>query len=145
MGQQLGHFGGMMHGSLLQGSCAVHIPGAKIRPVVKQNLRYLKLVAVRRSVKRCCAPIPLHCAAWKGHTEVVKLLLSAGAAVNDHNQNGHCRPVTIPGGDQPGICRERLANCDNVPGFGGFKNLTFLLHRLFPRVFSEVPSAGQGG
>jgi len=31
----------------------------------------------------------LHCAAWKGHTETVKVLLDAGAPVNVHNANGH--------------------------------------------------------
>jgi ankyrin repeat protein len=32
---------------------------------------------------------PLHCAAWKGHDEVVTYLLEVGADVNDHNQNEH--------------------------------------------------------
>lgn len=32
---------------------------------------------------------PLHCATWKGHTEVVLLLLEAGANINAHNQNSH--------------------------------------------------------
>ena len=32
---------------------------------------------------------PLHCAAWNGHEDVAAILLDAGAAVNDHNQNGH--------------------------------------------------------
>lgn len=32
---------------------------------------------------------PLHCAAWKGHAEVVVLLLEAGADVNAHSQNSH--------------------------------------------------------
>lgn len=31
----------------------------------------------------------LHCAAWKGHTETVQVLLEAGAPVNVHNSNGH--------------------------------------------------------
>ena len=32
---------------------------------------------------------PLHCAAWKGHREVIALLLKAGADVNAHNNNDH--------------------------------------------------------
>ena len=32
---------------------------------------------------------PLHCATWKGHPEVVKALLAAGADVNSVNQNEH--------------------------------------------------------
>jgi Ankyrin repeats (3 copies) len=32
---------------------------------------------------------PLHCATWKGHQNVVVVLLDAGADVNAVNQNGH--------------------------------------------------------
>jgi hypothetical protein len=31
----------------------------------------------------------LHCATWKGHQDVVKLLINAGADVNIHNNNEH--------------------------------------------------------
>jgi len=32
---------------------------------------------------------PLHCAVWKGHLDVVSVLLDAGADVNALNQNDH--------------------------------------------------------
>jgi len=32
---------------------------------------------------------PLHCAVWKGHEDVVALLVDAGADVNAHNENDH--------------------------------------------------------
>lgn len=32
---------------------------------------------------------PLHCAAWKGHVEIVELLLSAGAEIDVHSNNAH--------------------------------------------------------
>ena len=32
---------------------------------------------------------PLHCATWKGHLNVVELLLKLGADVNARNQNDH--------------------------------------------------------
>jgi len=32
---------------------------------------------------------PLHCAVWKGHEDVVALLVRAGADVNAHNENDH--------------------------------------------------------
>lgn len=32
---------------------------------------------------------PLHCASWKGHTEVVSLLIARGADVNSQNANTH--------------------------------------------------------
>lgn len=32
---------------------------------------------------------PPHCAAWKGHLEVVRILLDAGAEIEAQNQNSH--------------------------------------------------------
>ena len=32
---------------------------------------------------------PLHCAAWKGHLEVVEYLLDRGANIDAHNENSH--------------------------------------------------------
>ena len=32
---------------------------------------------------------PLHCAAWKGHIEIVELLLDASAEIDAHNNNTH--------------------------------------------------------
>jgi ankyrin repeat protein len=41
------------------------------------------------SAKDSDGSTPLHCATWKGHQNVVELLLSRGAEVNAHNQNDH--------------------------------------------------------
>ncbi len=35
------------------------------------------------------ASTPLHCAAWKGHAEVVAILLDFGADIQARNENGH--------------------------------------------------------
>lgn len=32
---------------------------------------------------------PLHCASWKGHTEIVCMLRDAGSDIDAHNENGH--------------------------------------------------------
>jgi ankyrin repeat protein len=32
---------------------------------------------------------PLHWAAWKGHPEIVEILVAAGADIQAHNENGH--------------------------------------------------------
>lgn len=32
---------------------------------------------------------PLHCAAWKGHADIARLLIEAGANLNDENENDH--------------------------------------------------------
>lgn len=32
---------------------------------------------------------PLHYAAWKGHPEIIDLLIDAGADIGAHNENGH--------------------------------------------------------
>ena len=41
------------------------------------------------SVRDIDGSTPLHCATWKGHLEVVSVLLAHGADVNAHNQNDH--------------------------------------------------------
>ena len=50
--------------------------------MIKKDKAYL-------SIRDTDGSTPLHCASWKGHTEVVKALLDAGAKINDCNQNGH--------------------------------------------------------
>ncbi len=40
-------------------------------------------------VRDADASTPLHYAVWKGHRELVELLLAAGADVNARNQNDH--------------------------------------------------------
>jgi len=41
------------------------------------------------SVRDSDGSTPLHCACWKGHEAVVKLLIECGADVNAENQNEH--------------------------------------------------------
>jgi ankyrin repeat protein len=41
------------------------------------------------SVRDTDGSTPLHCATWKGHENVVEVLLQAGADVNAVNQNEH--------------------------------------------------------
>ncbi len=51
-----------------------------------------KLLARDKSVVRARdkdGSTPLHCAAWNGHVQVAKILLQAGADINDHSRNAH--------------------------------------------------------
>jgi ankyrin repeat protein len=41
------------------------------------------------SAKDSDGSTPLHCATWKGHANVVEVLLANGAEVNAHNNNEH--------------------------------------------------------
>ena len=41
------------------------------------------------SAKDTDGSTPLHCATWKGHANVVEVLLAHGADVNAHNNNDH--------------------------------------------------------
>ena len=55
---------------------------AKIRALLKTDRDLVNALDTDGST-------PLHCAAWKGHIEMVAFLLEAGAKVNAHNQNEH--------------------------------------------------------
>jgi ankyrin repeat protein len=55
---------------------------ATVQALIKKNQALLRARDTDGST-------PLHCAAWKGHAEVVEALLAAGADIDDHNQNDH--------------------------------------------------------
>ena len=53
---------------------------------VKQLLKIDPSLSGARDKDGCT---PLHCASWKGHAEVAKVLLDAGADINAKSQNDH--------------------------------------------------------
>jgi ankyrin repeat protein len=55
---------------------------ARVKELIEQDAT---LIAARDSD----GSTPLHCATWKGHQNVVELLLSLGADVNARNSNDH--------------------------------------------------------
>jgi ankyrin repeat protein len=64
----------------------------------------------------------LHCACWKGHIEVVKLLLEAGADVNAINKNDHWGFTPLHAaahGNQGAIAELLLTHGADVNALGG--------------------------
>ncbi|HSS22703.1 MAG TPA: ankyrin repeat domain-containing protein [Pyrinomonadaceae bacterium] len=55
---------------------------ARVRELLQQDA---KLIGARDAD----GSTPLHCATWKGHQNVVEVLLAHGADVNLHNNNDH--------------------------------------------------------
>jgi ankyrin repeat protein len=60
---------------------------------------------------------PLHCAVWKGHQQVVGLLLQAGADVNVHNENDHWGTTALHAAahaNQPAIAQLLIDHGANI-------------------------------
>ncbi len=60
---------------------------------------------------------PLHCAAWKGHVAVVRLLLDHGADINATNENTHWGTTPLHAaahGNQHGVAEVLLAEGADV-------------------------------
>ncbi len=66
---------------------------AVIKAAKRGDLKTVKLLINRDAALLAAtdkdASMPLHCAAWKGHAEVVEYLLDQGASINAHNENTH--------------------------------------------------------
>ncbi len=60
---------------------------------------------------------PLHCAAWKGHSEVAKVLLEFGADVNAKNSNDHWGDTPLHAaahGNQKAVAEILVAHGANI-------------------------------
>src|SRR5215467_1841193 len=69
-------------------------PGKEIIKAAKKGdtAKIKELLALDRELMQARdsdGSTPLHCATWKGHQEVVSVLLKAGADVNAQNTNDH--------------------------------------------------------
>ena len=92
-----------------------------IRAVKKGDVatvqRVLKQDATALDARDSDGSTPLHCAAWKGHAEVVKTLLDAGADVNARNQNDHWGDTPLHAaahGNQRAVAEILIARGANV-------------------------------
>jgi len=74
---------------------------------------------------------PLHCAAWKGHVEVVRLLLDAGADIEAHNQNSHWGTTALHAasyGNQKAVAKLLIERGANIQAKSPLNGLTPLAH-----------------
>ena len=76
---------------------------------------------------------PLHCAAWKGHLDTVKILLSVGAPVNVHNANRHWGTTPLHAAahaNQPAIVELLIQNGADVNALD-LEGRTPMVHTTF--------------
>ena len=89
----------------------------------------------------------LHCAAWKGHLEVVQVLIGLGALVNVHNQNDHWGTTPLHAAahaNQPKIVEALIAAGADINAVDG-NGKTPLHHTTFHKATAAAKVLAKNG